>query len=65
MGLIMGAFWLAYAVFELPAGTMGDRYGARITLSRIVLAWSLFTALSGSASSFCVSICLPICVWRG
>jgi ACS family glucarate transporter-like MFS transporter len=52
MGLIMGAFWLAYALFELPAGTMGDRYGARITLSRIVLAWSLFTALSGSASGF-------------
>ena len=52
MGLIMGAFWLAYALFELPAGAMGDRYGARGTLSRIVLAWSLFTALSGSATGF-------------
>lgn len=52
MGLIFGAFWLAYALFEIPAGTMGDRYGARITLSRIVLGWSLFTALSGSATGF-------------
>lgn len=52
MGLIMGAFWLAYALFELPAGWMGDRYGARGTLTRIVLAWSLFTALSGSAWGF-------------
>jgi MFS transporter, ACS family, glucarate transporter len=51
-GLIMGVFWLAYALFELPAGFMGDRYGARSTLSRIVLAWSLFTCLSGSASGF-------------
>ena len=50
MGLIMGAFWLAYALFELPAGFMGDRYGARGTLTRIVLAWSLFTAISGSAT---------------
>src|SRR5688572_23692628 len=52
MGLIMGAFWFAYAIFELPAGWMGDRYGARGTLTRIVLAWSLFTALSGSAWGF-------------
>ena len=52
LGLIMGAFWLAYALFELPAGWMGDRYGARSTLTRIVLAWSLFTCLSGSATGF-------------
>ncbi len=52
MGLIFGAFWLAYALFEIPGGWMGDRYGARVTLTRIVLAWSLFTALSGSASGF-------------
>ncbi|MCE9547421.1 MAG: MFS transporter [Planctomycetia bacterium] len=49
MGLVMGSFWLAYALFELPAGWMGDRFGSRSTLTRIVLAWSLFTALSGSA----------------
>ncbi|MFO0901754.1 MAG: MFS transporter [Pirellulales bacterium] len=52
MGIIMGAFWFAYAIFELPAGWMGDRYGARITLTRIVLAWSVFTALSGVATGF-------------
>jgi len=52
MGLVLGAFWLAYAWFELPAGWLGDRFGARPTLTRIVLAWSLFTALSGSAQGF-------------
>src|SRR5262245_27754470 len=31
---------------------MGDRYGSRGTLTRIVFAWSLFTSLSGSASGF-------------
>jgi MFS family permease len=51
MGLVFGAFWLAYALFELPAGWMGDRYGARITLTRIVAAWSVFTILSGSATT--------------
>jgi len=52
MGLIFAAFWLAYSLFELPGGWMGDRFGARVTLTRIVLAWSLFTLLSGSASGF-------------
>ena len=52
MGLIFGAFWLAYAIFEIPAGWLGDRFGARIALMRVVLAWSLFTALTGFASGF-------------
>lgn len=52
MGLIFGAFWLAYALFEIPGGWLGDRVGARFTLTRIVLAWSLFTALTGSATGF-------------
>ena len=47
-----GAFWLAYALFEIPGGWMGDRVGARFTLTRIVLAWSLFTALTGAATGF-------------
>jgi MFS family permease len=50
MGLVLGAFWLAYALFEIPGGWMGDRFGARMTLTRIVLAWSLFTALTGAAT---------------
>jgi MFS family permease len=52
MGLIFGAFWLAYALFEIPGGWLGDRYGARLTLTRIVLAWSVFTILSGAATGF-------------
>src|SRR6476659_1870169 len=49
IGRVMGFFWLAYALFEIPVGWWGDRFGARRSLTRIVLAWSLFTALSGSA----------------
>lgn len=52
MGLIFGVFWFAYALFEVPGGWMGDRFGSRLTLTRIVLAWSLFMALSGSATGF-------------
>ena len=52
MGLIFGAFALAYALFEIPSGWMGDRIGPRAVLIRIVLAWSAFTALTGFAWNF-------------
>lgn len=52
MGLVLGAFWLAYALFDIPGGWLGDRFGARLTLTRIVLAWSLFTLLTGAATGF-------------
>ncbi len=57
MGLIFGAFGLAYALFEIPMGLLGDRLGARRVLARIVLAWSVCTALTGAAWSF-VSMCV-------
>jgi len=46
-GLVLSAFSLAYAIFEIPSGIMGDRKGQKIVLIRIVLWWSLFTALTG------------------
>jgi MFS family permease len=46
-GWLFTAFAFAYAVFEVPTGWLGDKYGARMTLIRIVLWWSVFTALTG------------------
>jgi len=46
-GLLFTAFALAYAAFEVPSGWLGDVYGSRRTLVRIVLWWSAFTALTG------------------
>ena len=54
-GIIFGAFALAYALFEIPAGRWGDRYGSRRILTRIVLWWSFFTALTGAAGGFGVA----------
>lgn len=34
-------FQLAYAIFQIPAGLLGDRYGARLVLGLAVLGWSL------------------------
>jgi len=57
MGWIFGAFGLAYALFEIPMGLLGDRLGVRRVLTQIVLAWSVCTALTGAAwnvASMCV-----------
>jgi MFS family permease len=47
LGWLFTAFALSYAVFEVPTGWLGDKYGARMTLIRIVLWWSIFTVLTG------------------
>ena len=41
------AFALAYAIFEIPSGWLGDSWGPRTTLLRIVIWWSVCTALTG------------------
>jgi MFS family permease len=51
-GWVIGAFTLAYALFEIPSGRLGDRIGPRKVLARIVLWWSAFTALTGAAARF-------------
>src|SRR5207249_4394807 len=38
MGIVLGAFWLAYALFDPLAGWLGDRFGAKLALTRVVLA---------------------------
>jgi MFS transporter, ACS family, glucarate transporter len=43
------AFQIAYAIFEVPTGWMGDRFGPRSTLLRIVLWWSFCIGLTGIA----------------
>lgn len=51
MGAVYSAFTLAYALFEIPGGWLGDRFGARTVLTRIVVWWSFFTAATGKAWS--------------
>jgi ACS family glucarate transporter-like MFS transporter len=45
--LVTMAFTLAYGLFEVPTGRLGDRFGSRGVLTRIVLWWSAFTVLTG------------------
>jgi sugar phosphate permease len=57
MGWILGAYQLSYALFQIPGGWLGDRFGPRRALLAIVSWWSVFTAataLTWSAASMMV-----------
>jgi sugar phosphate permease len=47
MGWSVSAFLWAYAIFQIPAGWMADRYGGRIVLAGALAWWSVFTAATG------------------
>ena len=52
MGWVFTVFYIAYGVFEVPTAWLGDRWGQRLMLVRIVGCWSVFTILTGMARSF-------------
>jgi len=64
-GWVVGMFAVAYGVFEIPGGWMADRFGPRLILTRIVLWWSAFTALTGAVSGFHALLLTRFCFGAG
>jgi ACS family glucarate transporter-like MFS transporter len=59
MGWVLSIFALGYALGQVPAGLLADRFGPRLVLSSVVAAWSLFTALTAAVRGF-----LPLLLCR-
>src|SRR5712692_7817055 len=64
-GWVTGMFGLAYCLFEIPSGALGDRIGARRVLTRIVLWWSAFTSLTGMVSNYSLLLLTRFCFGAG
>ena len=47
VGQIFSAFLWGYAIFQIPAGRLGDKIGPRLTLAVAALLWGITTVLSG------------------
>ena len=59
VGWILACYNLAYALFQIPGGWMGDRFGPRAALAGVVLWWSFFTASTALTWSMpSMAICL-------
>jgi sugar phosphate permease len=52
MGIIFSMFTWGYALFQVPGGWMGDKFGPRNVLTIIVTYWSIMTA----ATAHCVGV---------
>lgn len=55
-GAVLSAFFLSYALGQVPAGWLSDRFGARKMLPTYVLIWSICTILTGLATGFAMLI---------
>jgi len=55
-GAILSAFFFSYALAQVPAGWLSDRFGARRMLPVYIILWSICTALTGLATGFIMLI---------
>ncbi|MGH9354916.1 MAG: MFS transporter, partial [Terriglobia bacterium] len=51
MGVAASAFFVGYGVMQIPGGILADRFGPRKVVTMGVFFWSLFSVLTGAASS--------------
>ncbi len=51
MGSVMSGFFAGYALMQIPAAWLGDRWGSRHALTLYAVTWSLATALMAAASN--------------
>src|SRR5262249_24100331 len=50
MSWVLGAFFFTYALFQIPIGSLADRYGPRVVLAASIAAWSICTAATSIAT---------------
>jgi ACS family glucarate transporter-like MFS transporter len=48
LGQVFSAFLIGYAVFQVPAGALGDRHGSRLVLALAAAAWGVTTVMTGA-----------------
>lgn len=65
MGIVMSAFFWSYALLQLPAGMLADRFGQKKILGLAVLWWSLATAVTGVATGFKSLVALRVALGVG
>lgn len=60
IGIVLSSFFIGYAFMQIPGGYLADRFGSRKVIITAVLAWSIFTALTGLAWSLASLILIRV-----
>jgi sugar phosphate permease len=74
-GLIISAFFIGYAAFQIPGGFLADKFGPRKVMSIAIAWWSIFTSLTGMALTLPIMMavrflfgvgegCFPTASWK-
>src|SRR6204780_946971 len=64
-GILLSAFFWAYALLQTPAGWLVDRFGLKWTYAAALLLWSVFSAASAFANSLHSLIVLRMVLGAG
>jgi MFS family permease len=59
-GFVLSAFTIGYALLQFPGGWLADKFGSKPLLVAALLMWSLFTGLTGMATSLAMLIAIRI-----
>jgi MFS family permease len=51
LGIVISAFFLGYAIMQVPGGWLADRFGSKYVVIVTIVMWSLFTAFTSLAWS--------------
>jgi ACS family D-galactonate transporter-like MFS transporter len=65
LGLLLGAFFWSYAIFQLVAGWLVDRYNVYVAYGISFFLWSAATALTGFAGSLATLFALRLVLGFG
>jgi ACS family glucarate transporter-like MFS transporter len=60
MGWVFSSFMLGYAIFQVPAGVLGDVWGPRLVLSASAVIWGVATILTGLVPGLLVHSTLAV-----
>ena len=47
LGMVLSAFSLSYAIFQIPSGVFGGRLGSRVAIAAIAIVWGVLTIAFG------------------
>jgi MFS family permease len=65
IGVLRTAFFWSYALLQIPAGWLADRFGARRVLAAGLTLWACATMLAGFAQSFATLLLLRLLLGVG
>lgn len=65
LGVLHSLFFLTYALFQIPAGWLVDRYNVNVVFAAGFALWSLATGATGFASTFTILASLRLLLGAG